>query len=284
MQAFIQGTEEWLEMRRNAIGASDAPIIMGVSPWKTPHALWEEKLGLRETQPTTEAMKRGSLLEEPARGEFEKATGLKMTPRVMEHPTYDWMIASLDGISEDGKSIVEIKCPGREDHLTALTGEVPEKYYAQLQHQLAVTGLYMVYYYSYDGERGITIEVKRDDKYIDQLISMELAFWNCVQNLEPPKLTERDYVTRDDDLWQTTTASWLEVQAQLEKLVERQEALRQALIDLSGGRNTMGAGIRVQRVVRSGSINYRMIPELRNVNLEQYRKKPVESWRISPEG
>ena len=41
---FIQGTPEWLEFRRTMVMASDSPVIMGVSPWKTPLQLYHEKV------------------------------------------------------------------------------------------------------------------------------------------------------------------------------------------------------------------------------------------------
>ena len=44
MKELVQQSEEWLEFRRSRIGASDAPIIMGVSPWKTHYKLWVEKI------------------------------------------------------------------------------------------------------------------------------------------------------------------------------------------------------------------------------------------------
>ena len=37
---LTQNTPEWLEFRRKKIGASDAPIILEVSTWKTPYQLW----------------------------------------------------------------------------------------------------------------------------------------------------------------------------------------------------------------------------------------------------
>ncbi len=40
---LIQNTPEWHAFRRKRIGASDAPVIMGISPWKTPYQLWIEK-------------------------------------------------------------------------------------------------------------------------------------------------------------------------------------------------------------------------------------------------
>lgn len=36
---------EWLEQRRKGIGGSDAPVIMGVNPWRSPMDLWLEKTG-----------------------------------------------------------------------------------------------------------------------------------------------------------------------------------------------------------------------------------------------
>lgn len=42
---LLQNTQEWEKFRLQKIGASDAPIIMGVSPWKTPFQLWLEKQG-----------------------------------------------------------------------------------------------------------------------------------------------------------------------------------------------------------------------------------------------
>src|SRR5689334_6309347 len=141
MSALLQNTSEWLEMRRNKIGASDAPVIMGVSPWKTPFQLWEEKLGIGKEKETTASMRRGIDMEEEARQKFEELTGHIVFPKVMFHPDYEYLMASLDGIDMDHKVAVEIKCPGREDHECAMDGVVPEKYKPQLQHQLEVTGL-----------------------------------------------------------------------------------------------------------------------------------------------
>ena len=37
---------EWLEARKDGLGASDAAALLGLSPWKTNVHLWEEKCGL----------------------------------------------------------------------------------------------------------------------------------------------------------------------------------------------------------------------------------------------
>ena len=38
--------EAWMEHFRDGIGASEAAAVLGVSPWKSNVALWEEKVGL----------------------------------------------------------------------------------------------------------------------------------------------------------------------------------------------------------------------------------------------
>jgi len=110
-------------------------------------------------------MREGLRLEPIARELFAIQNGIEMFPRVVVN---DWAMASLDGMSECGKYIVEIKCPGEKDHLLALQGKIPEHYYPQLQHQLYVTGLQSIFYYSFDGTDGVTIVVKRDDAYIEK--------------------------------------------------------------------------------------------------------------------
>ena len=193
-----QNTPEWHDYRIVKIGASDAATILGISPWSTPMQLWERKLALSPEQKENSAMSRGKALEEEARTAFMEITQIAVIPTVVEHETFDWMIASLDGLSWCKKYVVEIKCPGREDHLSALAGIVPPKYLPQLQHQLAVTGLDMIYYYSYDGQNNACIEVQRDQAYIDKLIEEELKFYKCMVTCTPPELSERDYNIRND--------------------------------------------------------------------------------------
>ena len=42
--------EQWLEERKKGIGGSDVACILGMSPYKTNVALWEEKVGIREPE------------------------------------------------------------------------------------------------------------------------------------------------------------------------------------------------------------------------------------------
>lgn len=273
--------EEFVASRKNYLGASDAPAVMGVSPWTTQYQLWEDKLGLAPPKEDNYHMKRGRELEPVARDAYMMETGHVVEPKMVIHPEIKYMMANFDGISEDHKIAVEIKCPGEKDHLLAKEGMVPEKYMPQLQHQLAVIGVNQLHYFSYrDGDTAL-IEVGRDESYIKKLLVEERKFWKCVETLTPPPLSDRDYDQRNDLAWAQAAASWAEANAELERAKEKEKICRDTLVTLAGNKNTIGQGVRVQRVVRKGSIDYKSVPELKDVDLEKYRKETVESWRLA---
>lgn len=189
-----QGTEEWIEYRRSKIGASDAPIIMGLSPYKTRFQLWMEKVH-DVKQGTNHAMWYGRDNEEKARKLFEEMTNLvvfgNLAPLVNKN--LDWQIASLDGITPEGDLTVEIKCANAKDHAIAKEGKVPEKYIPQVQHQLCVTGHEWMYYFSFHKGEGIIVVVKRDEPYIEEIIRVESSFYNdhMVAKIAP-EMVEKD--------------------------------------------------------------------------------------------
>lgn len=179
-----QDSKEWHEFRRMHIGSSDAPIIMGVSIWSNPLNLWEQKLSIVPQKESNFAMQRGKYLEPIALSEFENEMGVLMCPKVLKSSSIDYIAASLDGISLCKKIAVEIKCPGKKDHEVALSGKIPEKYIPQLQHQLYVSELDKMYYFSYTPTSSKTIEIYRDDKYIEILLEKERIFWKSIQDFD----------------------------------------------------------------------------------------------------
>ncbi len=276
-----QGTPEWLAMRQSHIGASDAPIIMEESPWKTPYQLWEEKLGLAPQSLISQRMQRGLDLEDQARQKLEMMTGLFLLPEVRFHSEHKYMMASLDGIDPSGKHIAEIKCAGEKDHAIALGGNIPEKYMPQVQHQLEVCQLEVALYFSYDGSEGVIVKVFRDNEYIKKMIMKEQEFWECVQSFQAPELSLRDYESKNDSVWLNTALKWRQTNSQLKMLEEQEKTMRQALIDMAQGKSSIGAGLKLTKSLCRGNVDYSKIPELNGVPLESYRKKPIEKWRIS---
>lgn len=278
---LIQGSPEWLKMRKSFLGASDAPVIMGVSPWKTAYQLWEEKCGLSGDQETTRAMQYGTDMEEPARRAYEKHTGNLVSPTVIFHPEKKYMMSSLDGISFDGKISVEIKNVKEEDHEEAKSGKIPEKYFPQVQHQLACLGHNLLHYFSFRKGDFALVEVERDEEYIQKLYELEGKFWEDVQTLREPKLSEKDYLMINTPESLTMASEWRSINQQLKALEEKEKQYRKQLIEIANNKNARIGDIKLTKSIRKGTVDYGKIIELEGVDLEQYRKDPVVAWRVS---
>lgn len=275
IEGLVQGSPEWHALRSNAIGASMAAPIMGLSPWKNAWELFNDMMGLTPDVDNA-AMKRGRDLEPHARALFEQERGKAFTTPVVRHKTLDWMIASLDGLSEDQTEMVEIKTGGRHLWDLALQGKIPEYYKPQIQHQLAVTDLPFAYYYAYDGMDGITIEVPRNEEFIEAMIDMESKFWKRMQDFDPPPMPEDKYVQNNSPRLEQL----IEELRHIRKAASREKEIKEEIIQICDGTPTKCAGMRIMKVMSKGSVDYKSIPELQAMDLDKYRKGITESWRI----
>ncbi|MGL5264485.1 MAG: lambda-exonuclease family protein, partial [Candidatus Rhabdochlamydia sp.] len=235
-----QGSLEWIAHRRNFIGASDAPIIMGVSSWRTLFQLWQEKLGLNEGQKENRAMIYGKRMEKIARQAYENYTGnivsIEEKDTLVYHPEKKFMMASLDGFVIDKFIPLEIKTANAEDHFLAKNGRIPAKYYPQVQHQLTcVEDSDLLHYFSYRRGDIALVEVEKNFAYIDELYFEEARFWDMVLNLEAPELTDKDYVLFEDQEWDSLATKWRKVITSLSVLEKKEKEYRAALIARAAG-------------------------------------------------
>lgn len=274
-----QGSQEWLNYRKTKITATDAPIIIGANHYKTKIQLYHEKKSI-DVKPLyiNERMQRGRDLEPVARALFNLKHGVDVSPRVA---VKDWAMASLDGINQLGTCIVEIKCPGEKDHSLALQGKIPDMYFPQLQHQMYVCDAEEMFYFSFDGVDGVTIKVKRDEKFLEKLVAEEKKFYDCLINNIVPEPSENDYIERNDTLWTDCAMRWKSVTEAIKQLEKEEEELRKQLVFLSGESNTKGGGISLCQVQRKGNVDYTKIPELKGIDLDKYRKESITSWRLT---
>jgi putative phage-type endonuclease len=179
---LTQGTLEWLEWRNKGVGASDAPTIMGENPWKTSTELLREKRGRAKQSEGNAAMARGTALEPEARQAYISQTGKWVQPACLQSDAFEWLRASVDGITSDLNAVVEIKCGESVYRNTSAYGRVPKHYYGQLQHILAVTGLPSIDFWCYlPGRPAVLVPVERDDVYLARLLETEFKFWGQVQ-------------------------------------------------------------------------------------------------------
>ena len=283
-----QGTKEWIEFRKNYVGGSDAPVVMNVSPYCTPYQLWQEKLGIKR-RAKTESMNFGNTMEPFIRDKFNEMYDCKVKPVVLIHPTIKWMMASLDGLDHEKGVAVEIKTANKDDHEMAKNGRVPDKYYPQLQHTLeilvALFGINQLYYFSYNNGDYVSVLMQKDDEYITKLLKEEYKFFIAVMDLEPPDLSDRDYIDKSSEsTWLKLENELYDINVQMKVLEGREKELRDQLIVEAAGQSSKGNKVKVTKYSKKGVIDYKRIQELEDVNLEKYRKASTDCWRLTIEG
>ena len=176
---------------------------MGVSPWKTPFELWEEKTGRAKREETSNFIQeRGNELEPIARARYELEFDIEMPPALCQHQKHEWMRASMDGHNPALKRGLEIKYIGENDFKLAVElGKIPEKYFPQIQHQFMVTGAEQIDFYGYTVPKGaenhqgksVTVPVFPDLNYVSNLFEAEYRFWMHIVSDVPPPFVQQDY-------------------------------------------------------------------------------------------
>lgn len=275
-----QGSPEWHKLRREKIGASDAPVIMN-SPgaYKTRLQLWEEKVWDKK-QGENFAMSQGREWEPRLRDWASKKLGMEFKPEVHVHNHLAWMMASYDGVYR--QNLLEIKRVDEEKHEMAKAGKIPPVYFYQLQHQMEVFDVDFMFYLSSHKDDIVLIETKADDLAIREMLDAEQNFHCLMKGNEPPEACERDKVAKDGDPnwvkhWNRAKA----YKAERDRLDSLYETEKEILIGMADGKSVDDSLGKLTRYIKKGGVDYKAIPELRGVNLESYRKDPSVEYKIS---
>jgi len=136
-------TPEWLELRKNYRTASEAAIVMGISPFTNPAKFKLIKAGLA-TQFYSKAMQQGHELEHKSREWANAMFAKEFKEEIWTNGQY---LASLDGRSSDGV-VLEIKTSSHT-YNKIKEGEIPEYYAAQMQQQMYCSGSHVAYLVAY---------------------------------------------------------------------------------------------------------------------------------------
>lgn len=184
---------QWLAVRQQGIGSSEAAAAIGLSPYLSPLELWQQKTG-RIPAPDlsdNEAVFWGSTLEPLIAQVYQERSSLRVRRlnAVLQHPEQPFMLANLDRTVEGG-GILEIKTAGWRSAQAWESG-VPEAYQCQVLHQLAVTGrAWADVAVLIAGQEFRVYRIRRDDEgneaRIAELIRREQEFWGYVQSDTPP--------------------------------------------------------------------------------------------------
>lgn len=224
--------DEWLEARRNGIGASDAAVVLGLEHRQSPLSLYHEKLGLEHDEERAgrrRLLRMGLLMEPVIAGLFvdevktvelgafnvERARIPAVGYHLERSSTLPWLTCTVDRWGRDAE------LPATSLQAAALApaeyvaeqmvtvelknvslwaandwldlGEVPLGYQVQVQHQLAVTGAPRGYIAAVIG--GVDFKwarIERDNDFIAVLLEKLDEFWRRVQRGDPPPADASD--------------------------------------------------------------------------------------------
>jgi putative phage-type endonuclease len=186
----MNAREQWLIDRMSGIGGSDAAAVLGLSKYKTPLEVYQEKRGEIGPIPDNEPMLWGRVLEPVIRQQYAERTGrvVRLPDGIIRHQEHPFMLATVDGITDDGR-LVEIKTARTaQDWGEAGSDEVPQAYLIQVQHYLEVTALPVADVAVLIGGSDFRLYHIEADRELQQMIvEGEAEFWDRVQRSEPPE-------------------------------------------------------------------------------------------------
>ncbi|WP_321854020.1 YqaJ viral recombinase family nuclease [Paraburkholderia tropica] len=198
--------DDWLAVRKNGIGGSDAAAAVGLSPYMSPLELWMVKTGRDANLPkpdaneTTEPVYWGTLLEPIVAASYTKQSGnrVRRVNAVLRHPSIPFMLANVDREVVGCADVQLLECKTAGEFGTRLWREgVPEYVQLQVQHLLAVTGKQAAdVAVLLCGQKLEVHRVERDDGLIARLIELESAFWRYVETDTPPPADGSDSADR----------------------------------------------------------------------------------------
>lgn len=273
---LIHGSDEWLEYRRSHVTATDTPILLEqmVRYGKTPLSLYNAKMnGLKEFE--NDSMKRGTELEPFARSKVSTILNVDFEPKIVESVEYPYLMASLDAIDKDYKTLVEIKCPGANGITKASRGDIEDYWNTQCQTQMFILGLDIMYVFVYQDEyTHYLIKVEADKKIQNKIIREAKIFFDCIVNMTEPALLEKDYLVIEDEESNEIAALWIIEDEKAKRQKEIADGLKKQLIDRTDDGNCVfsKAGVRVTRSSGRTTINWKMIQKELNIS-EEFIKK-----------
>ncbi|WP_110954749.1 YqaJ viral recombinase family nuclease [Anaerosinus massiliensis] len=195
--------EDWLKARKLGIGGSDIGAILGINNWKSAIDIWMDKTDQSEDGEQSEAAYWGNMLEELVAKEFEIRTAEEGNPikvrrcnAILQHPEIPYMLANVDRLIVGQDVGLECKTTSAYNNSEWEDDKLPDSYYLQCQHYMAVTG-YKSWYIAVliGGQKFKYKLVERDEEMIKIIFERAAEFWKHVENKTMPSVNGTEACT-----------------------------------------------------------------------------------------
>lgn len=181
--------EEWLKIRKLGLGGSDMSAVLGVNQWRSPLDVWLDKTSDAVDEKESEAMYWGTVLEDIVAQEFSRRTGFKVRNNnyTLQSEKWPYLLANIDREIVGQDAGLECKTANAFKADEWQGDNVPDAYYIQCQHYMAVTGKSSWWIACLVGGNTFYYkEIKRNEEVIRAIIDTGAEFWQLVETKTMP--------------------------------------------------------------------------------------------------
>ena len=278
-----QGSKAWLDFRRSRIGASEIPSILCLpDAYQSRASLLNEKITgvqVEHTEWTKNAMNLGHELELVIRHQYNATTGADYKPCVVQSIANPNFIASLDGLWEG--SILEVKSTSSKKTLDGIMeGDIPLRWQAQMAWQAMIIGADHVMLAVVNSKTGLPIITK---------FPVDLTSYNTMMREAARFLAEMSTGVTPYQVVDTAEMleilEWKQLIKEAQKKIDAYEAeikkTAERILTVACAEKIEGNGVKIEWQERVGSVQYNLIPELKGVDLDKYRKQSSRFIKIT---
>jgi len=252
MKAFPKpqhGSLEWKQQRwrdangRCVFGASDAPVLMGASPYKTRGDLFVEKLNEPSAeQIDNDVFYRGNLLEPSLVQHAMNQLGIELVTPDVVYRDNRWSI-SMDGVDNESSPTIGIECKTTTRYTIETEKDLPLEWRWQGWAQMCVLNVPIFFSVLDARQRVRFVELNRDEQAIDALqqtaelfgVSVDNNSWdNEIETMTAEQIA-RLFPSTDDSIELPVDAlTWVDTLAEARQMKKQGEELeRQAKDNLA---------------------------------------------------
>lgn len=191
--APVQGSDEWLAWRKDGITATEAAVLMFPDQYNTPMKIYTDKLGITKSDQSDPDgfFEWGHILEDDLVEKFKKVHP-ELADSVSQGRLYSrgWAKCSLDAqCVKDGKPVI-IECKSSQS--MAKWNPIPDRYFAQVQWQMYVTGIHSAIIIAVICEGGyhyIERKVQYSESFVMDMVTKAHELYANIMTKTPPAMT-----------------------------------------------------------------------------------------------
>jgi possible bacteriophage endonuclease len=295
--------ENVTENRNKYLGGSDLPALFNVSPFKDCFTLAREKAGVIPAAfKGNEYTRYGQLLEPQIRDYINSIYELKFKENTNINEELG-LRSNCDGLDKDAGLLLEIKTNAGDkttyedvyDYVLQMQMYMfqfnvekgylvqykrPENFWSGLNYETQHTDDY--FNQDFDPERISVMEIKRDDKLIQQILSKAEKFWIDVERLKQnPEMNEQEFYFGDNLVEYNDTINKLSVLekelnrlSEMEKEAKNQREILYGLMEKVGVKTIVTDALMITKVnpTTTKTIDSKKLKEEMPEIAEQYTK------------